>query len=457
MTSQTIQEDRTDNRAASRLYRAVWRWHFYAGLVVVPFLVLLATTGMIMLYGNSVETMIGPRQAVVATDNPVSYAAQAEAAAAAVPDGSVSQLIVPPDQISATKFLVNGADGTHVVAVDPADGAVIANYLQEDVLFNWASKIHGTLLLGDFGDRVLEIAAGLGIVLILTGLYMWWPRGGRTWKRALVPQLSKGRPFWRELHQTTGAYFAVVLLFFLLSGLSWTGVWGGQMVQAWNTFPAEKWDAPLSGSTHADMNHGDTKDVPWTLEQTPMPMSHGDMAEQGPATLDSVVASARQMGFGEQFRVNLPGDATGVYTISQDSMSGDTSNPFGDLTVHLDQYSGAVVAQVAFADYGAGGKAMAAGIALHQGNLGWWNVALNLAFCLAIIFISVSGIVMWWKRRPKGKFAAPLYPREYRTPWGVLIIALIVCVAFPLTGIAIALFAVIDFFMPRRFKQAGAA
>jgi hypothetical protein len=37
-------------------------------------------------------------------------------------------------------------------------------------------------------------------------------------------------------------------------------------VQAWNTFPAEKWDAvPLSDATHAEMNHGAAKEVPWTL------------------------------------------------------------------------------------------------------------------------------------------------------------------------------------------------
>ena len=43
----------------SALYRAVWRWHFYAGLIAVPFLLIFAVTGMIMVYGNSVETFLG--------------------------------------------------------------------------------------------------------------------------------------------------------------------------------------------------------------------------------------------------------------------------------------------------------------------------------------------------------------------------------------------------------------
>ena len=33
-----------------KLYRAIWRWHFYAGLFVVPFILLLALTGAIYLF-----------------------------------------------------------------------------------------------------------------------------------------------------------------------------------------------------------------------------------------------------------------------------------------------------------------------------------------------------------------------------------------------------------------------
>ncbi len=472
MSASHVEGARPDSRASSRLYRAVWRWHFYAGLFVVPFFVLLACTGMIMLYGNSVETMIGPRHVVVPTSTPVTLVEQQSAAAAAVPNGSVSMFVQAPSDDLANKFMVRGDDGTHIVAIDPTDASVVGNYLQENVLFNWASNIHGTLLLGDLGDRVLEIAAGLGIILLLTGLYMWWPRGARSLRRALVPKLDAGRPFWRELHMSTGFYFAIVLLFFLISGLSWTGIWGTQIVQAWNTFPADKMGAPLSDATHADLNTGDAKDVPWTLEQTPMPMSEHDHSNMGmggmamptvdmpgpaPVTLDSVAASAREIGFTGQFRINLPSDPTGVFTVSSDSNSGDSANPFGDRTTHIDQYSGEVITEVTFNDYGLGGKAMAAGIALHQGNLGWWNIALNLLFCAAIVLMAVSGVLMWWKRRPKGKLAAPLYPREYRAPWGVVVIALAVCVAFPLTGAAVVLFALVDLLLPRRLREAGAA
>ena len=37
------------------LYRTVWRWHFYAGLFVVPFILLLSLTGAIYLFKPQID------------------------------------------------------------------------------------------------------------------------------------------------------------------------------------------------------------------------------------------------------------------------------------------------------------------------------------------------------------------------------------------------------------------
>lgn len=445
------------------LYRAIWRWHFYAGLIVVPFLLVFAVTGLVMLYGNSIETFLGMKYPVAPGGARLSIEAQAKAAQAAIPGGTTRLFVEPETDTRASVFIVNGHDKDHVVSLDPHDGRVLGTVVKDDTWFYWADHIHGTLLLGDFGDRLQEIAAGLGIVLVLTGLYLWWPRNTRDWRQALVPNLAlRGRPLWKQLHMTLGFYFSIVLLFFLLSGMAWTGIWGTKLVQAWSTLPAAKFDTvPLSDKTHASMNHGAMKEVPWALEQTPMPESGSQEGKQGipmgMVDLDSVAAYARSIGFQGQFRINLPSGPEGVYTISADSMDGDTHDPFGDRTLHIDRYTGRILADIRFVDYSLGGKAMAAGIALHQGNLGLWNTVLNTLYCLFVIFMCVSGVVMWWKRRPAGSLGAPLYPVDYRIPRAVLAIALGVCIAFPLTGIVILAFAAIDALLPRRWKQAAAS
>ncbi len=80
---------------------------------------------------------------------------------------------------------------------------------------------------------------------------------------------------------------------------------------------------------------------------------------------------------------------------------------------------------------------------------------INTLFCLSIIFMCVSGVVMWWKRRPAGRIGVPLYPKGYRIPRTMLGIAVAVSALFPLTGIGIVVFAIVDFLLPKRFKEAG--
>ncbi len=64
--------------ASTRLYRAVWRWHFYAGLIVVPFLVILAVSGLVILFVTGVAPEYGDWLKVEAQGQPLSVTVQAE-------------------------------------------------------------------------------------------------------------------------------------------------------------------------------------------------------------------------------------------------------------------------------------------------------------------------------------------------------------------------------------------
>ncbi|NUB44630.1 PepSY domain-containing protein [Fertoebacter nigrum] len=428
---------------ANKLYFAAWRWHFYAGLYVAPFLMMLAVTGLIMLWTATLSGMNGER--TVVAPGPALPVSQ-QAAAAAANGGTVTQYIAPLADDRVAVFRVEAGDTATAVLVDPATATVVDTLPWRAGLYDFATDIHGTLLLGTTGDRLIEVAAGLAMVLIVTGLYLWWPRGGKGWRAMLVPQLgARGRALWKSLHQSIGFWMSALLLVFLLSGLSWAGIWGEKLVQAWSTFPAEKWEnVPVSDDVHASMNHGAAKEVPWGLEQTPLPASGSDAGVTGlpdgsPVTLDTVAGFAATLGFDGRFQLNLPKDEAGVWTISHDSMSNDGPDPSADRTIHLDQYTGKVLADVGYADYSVYAKAMAYGIAFHEGDMGLWNLVLNTVFCLSVIFMAVSGLVMWWKRRPAGalRLAAPPLPVDLPLWKGAVFLALALSLAFPLVGITL--------------------
>lgn len=449
----------TDNQH-NKLYLAAWRWHFYAGFYIIPFFAILAITGMVMTWIAYIDGRDGERVPVTVQEQIAPVSTQAEAALSAVPNGILKQYIAPLNDELAALFRIDLDGAAIMVAIDPYTAKVLAEYPRRSGWYDFVDNIHSDLLLGVTGDRLLEIAASLGMVLIATGLYMWWPRSGSV-SEAFIPSIAKnGRTFWKSLHRVCGLWVSIFLVFFLLSGLAWTGIWGEKMTQAWSTFPAEKWDnVPLSNIPHASMNHG-RKEVPWALEQTPMPVSGSNAGSQGLAeghsvSLDTMNQLARRIGFNGRYQMNIPIKDTDVYTFSRDSMSTDSTNPMSDRTLHIDQYTGKILADVRYDDYSWAGKAMAIGIALHMGTLGFWSVIANTIVCSIVLFLCFSSVIMWWKRRASGsiKVAAPPMPKDMPLWKGAILVGLAVSFAFPLAGLTILTVMILDRLILSRFPM----
>jgi uncharacterized iron-regulated membrane protein len=67
-----------------------------------------------------------------------------------------------------------------------------------------------------------------------------------------------------------------------------------------------------------------------------------------------------------------------------------------------------VLADVRWQHYGNVARATEMGVMLHEGKLfGSLNQIAILLVCLMILLSSVSGLVIWWKRRPQGRLGVP--------------------------------------------------
>lgn len=450
------------------LYFLTWRWHFYAGLFVIPFMLMLSLTGLVMLFDDEIELARYHDILQVEVGNAkVSPLEQLHEVERIYPQGTVTQFIPGPTPELANRFSVKLESGTSFFAtVNPYTGEVLGEIDRSDSWYQLANDIHGTLLIGDWGDYLIEVAASLSILLLVSGIYLWLPRDNASKAGFLKIRLESGsRIFMRDLHANLGGTLSVILLLFLLSGLAWAGIWGGKMVQAWSSFPAQKWDdVPLSSVNHASLNHGTEEEMPWNLEQTPLPESHDhstmgehqshDMDYQKGLSIDFMVQKAQSLGF-EQYKLNFPRSETGVYTLSANTMSGDITDPTQDRTTHIDQYSGEVLADVTWQDYNLVAKAMAAGIALHQGDISIINKALNTLFCIAFIAISITGGVMWWVRRPSGKGKLGVPPKfSDDGVWKTgAVTVVVISILFPLAGLSIVVAMLFDWLLCRRVKK----
>ncbi|PYB91293.1 peptidase [Pseudomonas koreensis] len=439
-------------------YNLAWRWHFYAGLFVAPFMVMLALTGIIYLFKPQLDLlMYSSLLEVPAGHHTVPADDLLQRVKAAYPQGQVTQYLPPVNAERSAQFVVKNAGHELNVFVDPYHGDILGEQDAKQNLQAIARAIHGELMIGTVGDRLIEMAAGWGVVLVVSGLFLWWPRGqaaGILWPRLS----SRGRLLWRDLHAVTGFWGATLLLVMLLSGMTWTGFWGKQYAQVWNVFPAAMWDnVPTSDIEARSLNSATRQTVPWAMENTPMPMS-GDHAEHmnhgnahaGPAapevSLQDVqnIASERKVEPG--YSITLPTTATGVFTIAVFA-----DDPRNDATLHVDQYTGKVLADVRFEHYGTVARATEIGVMLHEGKMfGTFNQIVVLLICLMILLSAVSGVVIWWKRRPEGKFGVPPLRHDLPTWKTGVAIMLVLAVVFPLVGASLLFVWLLDrFVLPR--------
>lgn len=187
-----------------------------------------------------------------------------------------------------------------------------------------------------------------------------------------------------------------------------------------------------------------------------MPVSGTTLGEDGikagePLTFETIDRFAREKGFTDRYQIYFPKGEKGVWTINLDSMSYDSPSPTADRTMHIDQYSGKVLADIKFDDYNWFGKFMAASIAFHMGTMGVWSIALNVVFCLLVIFLCISGYVMWWKRRPSGSALCPPAQGKTLPQWTAAAVGLfVVALIFPTAAAAIVLVALLDWLLVSR-------
>ncbi|HWW05310.1 PepSY domain-containing protein [Collimonas sp.] len=434
----------------SRNYRILWRWHFYAGLFVMPFLMVLAITGSIYVFKPQIESALyGDKLFVAASAQArLGYDKLLSIAATALPaDAKASSIAVSQDPRRSTEAVFRLASGdSSSVYLNPYTGQVLGTLSVEHRLLKQVRQIHRDLLLGRWGGWLMELAACWTLIMLGTGIALWWPRKQFSVWGTLLPRLSlSGRAIWRELHLVVGVWVSIGALFFIMSGLPWSSFWGknfqavvtwasstpAQAVKSEHVHHTDKMSAPMK------MQDLPLANVAWAVGATTVPMSQ-DSPQQS-LSIDQVVAIAARSGM-QTYQLALPGKSSDVFTAAYAPGAGEfvRSDLDRQRTLHIDQYSGKIMKDLRFTDYSAVSKLVTLGVALHMGEyFGLANQLICAAISLALLAMTLTGFVMWWQRRPQHSVGAPkrvLQPPPSIRRWKSYMA--ILGVLFPLMGVS---------------------
>jgi uncharacterized iron-regulated membrane protein len=412
------------------IYRTIWRWHFYASLFVMPLVFVLATTGAIYLFKPQLDRWEERAFSNLSTEQAVSPNAQLAAVMDINPGAQFHSYRLPARDGDAAVIHIGRADGQSMrdVYVSP-QGKVLGSVDPESRISATVARIHGSLLIGKMGDWIVELAACWAIVMILTGLYMWWPRGQGI-RGVIWPRLRSGkRIFLRDLHAVTGFWVSGLALVLLITGLPWASVWGDafrlaraelglvQSTQDWKTGR----NAP-----HAEHDH----DAMMKMQVAGIPL----------IGLADMVAKAKLEKLPHPVFVKPPGapERFGPPTPMAWTIKSEAQNRPLNRSISFDVATGKEMSRTGFADKHVIDRAVNYGIAWHEGQLfGWINQLVGVLTALGLITLVISGFMMWRRRKPVDALGAPIAPALPQKIRGVAVIIVAMAILLPLLAVSL--------------------
>jgi uncharacterized iron-regulated membrane protein len=383
-----------DTRAAQ--LRRLWlNVHLWIALGLVALLVPISISGGLLVWHDEIDSLINPKRYAVsgsqASLQPSDYLAKAEAAAADDPTKPRTTALRYPEPGWPVRVVMRaqpreaGARPRLVTAyLDPPTGKVLDVVDFRASLFGFLHVFHENLTIPEYSGRQLVGWAGVGmLILSLTGIWLWWPRGGNflsglRWRRSALLTFN--------LHNFLGFWISLPL-----AAVSATGIY--------LSFPQTAREAMSSIAPMAPQGQ----------------RGFGQVAQRTALTADQALAAAlKAEPNGKPVALFLPVQQRERPLTWRTQISRAGS---GDIvTVTTDDHSG----QTSPAIVPLSGDRAAAWIRwIHEGSHSGpvWAIVATLTGIFPTVF-AVTGIIMWLRKRSDrrelaGKGAKPrLRPAE---------------------------------------------
>jgi uncharacterized iron-regulated membrane protein len=450
-------KERTNNVKPLVNYRTIWRWHFYAGLFSIPFIIWLSITGSIYLFKPQIDAWEDrPYDHLVMSGARASPEQQACAALAAVPRSTLHHFEIPKSPDAATRVLVGKGTQEFRVYVNPQTLSILRVFNEDHRFTQRIFHLHGELLMSTAGSVIVETASSWAIVLIATGLFLWWPRQTQNLAGVLYIRVRKGRRlFFRDLHAVTGIWISTYALFLLFTGLQWATVWGAMFHETrtvlsrhlvhedWPTGPSSE----LRNRVAINKNSMPGMDMgPATADTT----SAGGTVQHELEPLNRVVPAAASLHLAYPALVSPPAAPGEAWTAKSDNQ-----NRLLRTHATIDGATGAILSTTTFYQQSWLDRVLALSVSMHEGQLfGIANQVVGALTCLGLVTLSLSAIALWWQRREDGVLGAPVRRHERSIDWKFLPIIAAFALYLPMLAVTILLVLMAEKWVLPQFPRA---
>lgn len=357
------------------------RVHLVLGLALGTVLIAVAGSGAALVFRDEIRAL-DPLQQALATawdgKGDMGFAAARDFARAQKPDHDLQILWFPTDArpyYSAAYRSPEGKRFAGEVRFHPATGEILP--LPQSPMLHWIEGFHVNLHLGAFGAFLVRWCTLLFSLLLLTGLYLWWPG----LKLHLWFVIRGGRLKLWDAHRVLGFFASFPLLVMMISGVFFA------FPQARGLLYLLTGDAAPAAASQ-DLNK----------LRSPAPAEG-----VSPVSDEALLAAARELSPPDAIVFYLTFPITSDEARQVRLQRGYSPWPYGEIhRVYFDQYSGNVLAQVKPDERVASRYLARYNSELHYGTIG--GLATKLlwtAACALVPFFAITGILLWRRRTAK--------------------------------------------------------
>jgi uncharacterized iron-regulated membrane protein len=255
-----------------------------------------------------------------------------------------------------------------------------------------------------------------------------------------------------------GIYVSFCALFLLFTGLPWAKSWGAYLKtlrhiasghavhQDWTTSTSEEIAARVARTGGGIAGSGMSRGSEHAEHARHMhPMMSGPHAF-GP--LDKLVPVVTPLQLANPVLISPPTQMGGNWTAKSDTRD----RPLR-VDLVLDPATGAILKRTDFHSKPWLDRVIGAGVAAHEGQLfGLANQLLGLFTTAGLVTLSLSGFILWRRRRPEGVLGAPIPSRRIRFSWGLVAFLVGFGIYMPFLGGSMLVVLITEKLLLRRLK-----
>ncbi len=372
---------------STRLIVRRWlrRVHLVLGLALGLVLIAVAGSGAALVFRDEIRALDPvARELATAWDGTgdMGFSAARDLARAHRPDHTLELLWFPNEARPYYEAAYLSPDGQNFVGYfrfHPSSGVELPQ--SNSPVLEWIEHFHVNLHLGEFGAFLVNWCTLLFSLILLTGLYLWWPG----MKPHLWLAIRRGKLRLWDAHRVLGFCATIPLLVMMFSGVVFVFPLAQQAIYlATGKLPPDSAGVDLYALKSS---------VPTTATERAAPVSD-----------EALLARAIEISPPDAFIFYLTFPVAPDETRQVRLQRGYHPFPYGEVhRVFFDQYTGEVLGHLRPDGSLAGRYLAVVNSELHYGTFGGlFTKILWFGACSLVPFFAVTGVLLW-RRRSRGQ------------------------------------------------------